>query len=184
MTIAQGTTLSERVRSAMRNVVGFPHPTSKQFCDISPVAEGDPALFRAVIDAMAKFCEEVAPDYILCVESWGYIFGAPVAYVLGRRMCFARRPGKLPRETFVEAYEMSYAPSKALAIQGEAIRQGDRVVIVDDIIASGGSALASINLIEKAGGHCAGMVCLAAFPNWGIKLLTDRAIPVHAIACW
>jgi adenine/guanine phosphoribosyltransferase-like PRPP-binding protein len=82
MTIAQGTTLSEPVRSAMRNVVGFPHPTSKQFCDISPVAEGDPALFRAVIDAMAKFCEELAPDCILCVESWGYIFGAPVAYVL------------------------------------------------------------------------------------------------------
>lgn len=95
----------------------------------------------------------------------GYIFGAPIAYVLGRRMCLARRPGKLPRETLVDAYEMSYAPTKALAIQGEAIRQGDRVVIVDDIIASGGSALAAINLIEKAGGHCAGIVCLAAFPN-------------------
>ena len=88
------------------------------------------------------------------------------------------------RTLSVEVYEMSSAPSKGLAIQGGAIRQGDRVVIVDDVIASGGSALASINLIEKAGGHCAGVVCLAAFPNWGIKLLTDRAIPVHAIACW
>jgi adenine phosphoribosyltransferase len=79
---------------------------------------------------------------------------------------------------------MSYATSKALAIQSEADNKRDRVVIVDDIIASGGSALAAVKLIERAGGQCAGIVCLAAFQNWGIKVLSDRGILVHAIACW
>ena len=186
MTIAQDKFLAERVRNATRNAVGFPNPINKQFRDISPVAvvEGDPTLFRAVVEAMAGLCKETAPDCIMCVESWGYIFGAPVAYLLGCRMCLARRPGKLPREAFAEAYEMSYAPSKALAIQSEAVKKGDQVVIVDDIIASGGSALAAIKLIERAGGQCAGIVCLAAFPNWGIKQLSDRGVLVHAIACW
>ena len=141
-------------------------------------------LIHAVVEAMAGLCKDAAPDCIMCVESWGHIFGAPVAYLLGCRMCLARRPGKLPREAFVEAYEMSYAPSKALAIQTAAVNQGDRVVIVDDIIASGGSALAAITLIERAGGQCPGIVCLAAFPNWGIELLSDRGVLVHAIACW
>jgi len=184
MAIAQDKLLAERVRNATRNAVGFPNPINMQFRDISPVVEGDPVLFRAVVEAMAGLCKETAPDCIMCVESWGYIFGAPVAYLLGCRMCLARRPGKLPREAFVEVYEMSYAPSKALAIQSEAVNEGDRDVVVDDIIASGGSALAAVKLIERAGGQCAGIVCLAAFPNWGIKLLSDRGVLIHAIACW
>jgi len=184
MAIVQDEFLAERVLNATRNAVGFPNPIHKRFRDISPVVEGDPALFRAVVEAMAGLCKETAPDCIMCVESWGYIFGAPVAYLLGRRMCLARRPGKLPREAFVEVYEMSYAPSKALAIQSEAVNKRDRVVIVDDIIASGGSALAAVKLIERAGGQCAGIVCLGAFQNWGIKVLSDRGILVHAIACW
>jgi adenine phosphoribosyltransferase len=184
MAIAQDKFLAERVRNATRNAVGFPNPFNKQFRDISSVVEGDPVLFRAVVEAMAGFCKETAPDCIMCIESWGYIFGAPVAYLLGCRMCLARRPGKLPREALVEVYEMSYAPSKGLAIQSEAINKRDRVVIVDDIIASGGTALAAVKLIENAGGECTGVVCLAAFPNWGIKLLSDRGVLIHAIACW
>ena len=184
MAIVKDKFLAERVRNATRNAVGFPNPTNTQFRDISPVVDGDPALFRAVVEAMAGLSKELAPDCIMCVESWGYIFGAPVAYLLGCRICLARRPGKLPREAFVETYEMSYAPSKALAIQSGAVNKGERVVIVDDIIASGGTALAAIKLIERAGGQCAAVVCLSAFSNWGIKLLSDRGVLVHAIASW
>jgi adenine phosphoribosyltransferase len=89
----------------------------------------------------------------------------PIAYLLGRRMCLARRAGKLPRKAFVEAYEMFYAPSKALSIHSEAVEKADRVVIVDGIVASGGSALAAIKLTEKPGAQCTGILCLAAFPN-------------------
>jgi adenine phosphoribosyltransferase len=69
-----------------------------------------------------------------------------------------------------------------LAIQGDAIRASDRVLVIDDIIASGGSALAAVNLVEKAGGQCIGVVCLAAFLDWGKKRIVDKGIPVHAIA--
>jgi hypothetical protein len=86
MATAQDKFLAERVRNATRNAVGFPNPFNKQFRDLSPVVEGDPALFSAVVQAMAGLCEETAPDCIMCVESWGYIFGAPVAYLLGCRM--------------------------------------------------------------------------------------------------
>src|SRR5262245_52970292 len=90
MTIAQGTILSERVRSAMRNVIGFPHPTSKQFCDISPVAEGDPALFRAVIDAMAKFCEEVLRPTASFASSRGATFLTPLSRTFSVVGCVSR----------------------------------------------------------------------------------------------
>jgi adenine phosphoribosyltransferase len=163
MAIAQDKFLAERVRNATRNAVGFPNPINTQFRDISPVVEGDPVLFRAVVEAMAGLCKETVPDCIMCVESWGYIFGAPVAYLLGCRMCLARRSGKLPREAFVEAYEMSYGPSKALAIQSEAVNEGDRVVIVDDIIASGGSALAAVKLIERAVDNALALCVLPLF---------------------
>jgi hypothetical protein len=74
MTFAQDKFLAERVRNATRNAVGFPNPINKQFRDISPVVEGDPTLFRAVVEAMAGICKETAPDCVMCVESWGIHF--------------------------------------------------------------------------------------------------------------
>src|SRR2546425_4955398 len=100
--------LAERVESAIRIVPDFPRPGIR-FRDISPVAQGDPNLFRAVIESIAGFCGPHAPDCIVAVESWGYVFAAPVAYVLTCRLCLARRPGRLPRETFRETFDMSYA---------------------------------------------------------------------------
>ncbi len=79
---------------------------------------------------------------------------------------------------------MFYAPSKALSIYSEAVAKGDRVIIVDGIVASGGSALAAIKLTKKPGAQCVGILCLAAFPNWRIKLLSWARVLVHAIACW
>jgi adenine phosphoribosyltransferase len=96
MAIAQDEFLAERVRNATRNAIGFPNPFNKQFRDISPVVEGDPALFRAVVQVMADLCKETAPDCIMCVESWGYIFGAPVAYLLGRPDVFGAPTWEAP----------------------------------------------------------------------------------------
>jgi adenine phosphoribosyltransferase len=69
--------------------------------DISPVVEGDPDLFSSVIDAMASFFRADPPDTVMCIEAWGFIFGGPIAYLLGARLCVARRPGKLPRRGYV-----------------------------------------------------------------------------------
>ena len=181
MVIAQDENLAKRVQSAIQIVTGFPRPATR-FRDISPIIENDPGPFRAVIDSMAGFHQANPPDCIVAIESWGFIFAAPVAYILGSRLCLARRPGKLPRETIGETFDMCYAEGRGLAIHGDAIRAADRVLVIDDVIASGGSALAAANLVEKAGGRCIGVVCLAAFVDWGAKRIADGGIPVHAIA--
>ena len=77
---------------------------------------------------------------------------------------------------------MSYAQGRALAIQADAVRVGERVVIIDDVVASGETVLAGINLIERASGCCVGVGCLAGFPDWGIRRIVDEGIPVHTIA--
>jgi adenine phosphoribosyltransferase len=181
MDVTRDEELAHRVESAIQIVTGFPCANIR-FRDISPIVENDPGLFRAVIDAMAGLYKARPPDCIVCIESWGFVFGAPVAYVLGTRLCLARHPGKLPRESITESYDMCYAQGRVLAIQGQAIGNSDRVLVIDDIIASGGSALAAVSLVEKAGGRCIGVVCLAAFADWGMKRIVDKGIPVHAIA--
>ncbi len=181
MTIAGDRELALRVQSVIRTVVDFPRQGIR-FRDISPIVENDPDLFRAVIESMTGFGQTVRLDCIAGIESWGFVFAAPVAYVLGSRLCVVRRPGTLPQQTASQSYDMSYAKGRSLAIQGGAIRPRDRVLVVDDVLASGGTALAAIELLEKAGGLCVGLACLAAFPNWGAKRLGDRGISVHAIA--
>ena len=141
--------LAARVTAVIRLVPDFPRPGIRMW-DVSPVVEGDPDLFSSVIDAMASFFRADPPDTVMCIEAWGFIFGGPIAYLLGARLCVARRPGKLPREAMSETYDMSYAQSRALAIQEHGIRPGDRVVAIDDVIASGETAFAAIKLIERA----------------------------------
>jgi len=81
-----------------------------------------------------------------------------------------------------ETYDMSYAQGRALAIQRDAVRVGERVVIIDDVVASGETALAGMALIKRAAGRCVGVGCLAGFPDWGIRRIIDKGIPVHSIA--
>ena len=176
-----GDTLADRVARAIRLVPDFPRPGIRMR-DISPIVEGDPRLFAAVIDAMAGFFRADPPDTVMCIEAWGFIFGAPVAYLPGARLCVARRPGKLSGEAMSETYDMSYAQGRALAIQTDAVRVGERVVIIDDVVASGETALAGMALIKRAGGRCVGVGCLAGFPDWGIRRIIDKGIPVHSIA--
>jgi len=173
--------LANRVTDAIRLVPDFPRP-GVRIWDISPIVEGDPDLFASVIDAMADFFRPHPPDVLMCIESWGFIFGAPVAYRLGVRLCVARRRGKLPHEAMFETYDMSYAKGRALAIQENVIRPGNSVVIIDDVIASGETALAAFKLIERAKGRCIGVGCVAGFPNWGLRRIEDQGIQVHSIA--
>jgi|SRR5215471_5802679 len=179
--MARDQDLATRVEQAIRIVIGFPRGTVR-FRDISPIIESDPPLFRAAIDAMAGFHRASPPDCIVGIESWGFVFAAPVAYALGSRLCLARRPEKLPRDTIGATYDMCYAEGRALAIHRDAIRADDRVLIVDDVIASGGSVLAAVALVQRAGARCIGATCLAAFPDWGVQRIAEVEVPVHAIA--
>ena len=155
-------TLAERVSAAIGHVADFPTP-GFPFRDVTPLLERDPALVREIVDAFAAEFRG-AVDCVVCVESFGYLFGAPLAFVLGTRTALARRAGKLPRPTFSESYGMIYASDRELEMHQDAIKANDRVLIVDDVLASGGSALATVRLVERAGGDCIGIACVAEVP--------------------
>ncbi|MEY2469492.1 MAG: adenine phosphoribosyltransferase [Actinomycetota bacterium] len=155
-------TLAQRLGAAIGHVADFPRP-GFPFRDVTPLLESDPSLLADVVDAFAAEFRD-AVDCVVCIESFGYVFGAPLSYVLGTRTALARRAGKLPRATFAESYDMIYDEDRTLELHQDAIRSGDRVLIIDDVLASGGSALATVRLVERAGGTCVGIGCVAEVP--------------------
>src|ERR671914_1678192 len=116
--------LQARIERAIRIVPDFPVP-GMRFRDITPIFEDDPSLYRAIIDRLADCYESNAPDCVVCIESFGYVFGAPLAYRLGTRLILARQRDKLPRDTFQQDYVMCYATEKCLEMHRYAIHPGD-----------------------------------------------------------
>lgn len=177
--------LASRIRSAIRTVQDFPIP-GIPFPDVTSILEEHPEIFREVIDAFVDRYGDDPPDVVVCIESFGYVFGVPLAYLLATRLVLVRRAGKLPREAHREDYDMIYDTGRSLEMHAEAIRPGDRALVVDDILASGASVLAAIKLVERSGGTCVGVACLmeasvlAQMP--ARKDVAARRIPVFAIA--
>jgi adenine phosphoribosyltransferase len=181
MEFGRDKSLADRIASLIQIVPDFPH-AKVRFRDLTPILENEPLLFRSIIDWMAELHEAHPPDCIMCIESWGYAFGAPLAYRLGTRICPARREGKLPGPRHEQDYDMCYAQGRSLQIHQSALEPGERVLIVDDVIASGGSALAAVKLVGKARAKCIGIACVAAFADGPFtKQIEDEAIPIHAI---
>jgi adenine phosphoribosyltransferase len=121
------------------------------FKDITPLI-GDGKAFRELIDTMAKKLRELKVDYIAGPEARGFIFGVPLAYALGVGFIPIRKPGKLPQETVSITYDLEYG-SDTLEIHKYAFKKGDRVALVDDLLATGGTISACAKLIELAGGE-------------------------------
>jgi len=138
------------VRDAIRDVPDFPKP-GIIFKDITPILQ-DPGLFSSVLDGLVARYRDRGIDRVLAVESRGFIFGAPLAAAIGAGFVPLRKPGKLPYETLSESYELEYG-SGTLEIHSDGVRSGDRVVIVDDLLATGGTAEASVSLARRAGGE-------------------------------
>ncbi len=134
--------------SLVRNVPDFPLP-GIQFKDITTLIGNGPA-FKEVIDAMAERYSGVSIDAVVGVESRGFIFSAPLALRLGVGLVPVRKPGKLPAETYQIEYELEYGSNK-LEIHRDAFAPGARVVVVDDLLATGGTIAAATKLIERAG---------------------------------
>ncbi len=124
------------------------------FRDVTPlVADGE--AYREAVNRMAAYAESVGADLIAGPESRGFIFGCPVATKLGVGFVPVRKPGKLPRETISCSYDLEYG-SNELFMHKDAVRPGQRVVIVDDLLATGGTAAATAKMIEQLGGIVAG----------------------------
>lgn len=162
----------EAVRAAVRDVPDFPKP-GIIFKDITPVL-ADAELFRAVTDAMAGPWEEAGVTLVVAIESRGFLLGAPVAQRLGVGLAPIRKPGKLPSVTERLPYALEYG-TDALEIHVDACPAGSRVLVVDDVLATGGTARAACQLVERLGGLVVGCSFLLelAFLD-GAAALGDR----------
>ena len=128
------------------------------FRDMTPLLQDNEALTYA-LDKMAEFAKELNADVIVGPEARGFIFGTPVAYKLNIGFVPVRKPGKLPRKTVDFKYDLEYG-TNTLCIHEDALKPGDKVIIVDDLLATGGTVKATINLCEKLGAEVVGVACL------------------------
>jgi adenine phosphoribosyltransferase len=138
----------------IRDVPDFP-VEGILFKDITTLIS-DPAAFREAVNRMAEPYRGEQIDLVAAIESRGFIFGAPMAYDFGAGFVPIRKPGKLPADTLAASYTLEYG-TNSLEIHKDAIRPGQKVLLVDDLLATGGSAQAAISLIEQLGGEVVGV---------------------------
>ena len=141
--------LERDLRAAIRDVPDFPKP-GIVFKDITPILS-NPALFTRVTASQAEAASALQVTHVVAIESRGFIFGAPVAQRLGVPLVPVRKPGKLPHRRVREDYALEYG-TDALEMHEDAFGMGARILVVDDVLATGGTAAATRRLVEKVGG--------------------------------
>jgi adenine phosphoribosyltransferase len=137
----------------VRDVPDFPKP-GIVFKDIMPLV-ADPTTFRGTIHLLADWARPRQPDVILGAEARGFIFGGALAYELGCGFVAARKPGKLPWETVEATYALEYG-TDSLQVHADALGKGQKAIVLDDVLATGGTAKAKIELVEQLGGTVVG----------------------------
>ncbi len=145
------------LKEKFRHVLNFPKE-GIDFIDITTVLQ-DKDAFKYAIDSLVNLVKDLDFDLIVGPESRGFIFGAPVAYVLNKGLVLVRKKGKLPYKTVSVEYELEYGKD-ILEMHIDAIQPGQKVVIIDDLLATGGTTLSNIKLVEKLGGKVVGIAYL------------------------
>ncbi len=145
------------IESLIRAIPDFPIP-GILFRDITPLLK-DKQGFRRVIDLFVERFAGTGIDRVVGIEARGYILGAPIAYAIGAGFIPVRKPGKLPHATFAEEYALEYG-TNSLEIHADAIDKGERVLVVDDLLATGGTAAATGRLLERLGADVAAFAFL------------------------
>lgn len=164
------------VKQLVRDVPNFPKP-GIVFKDITPVL-ADPRAFNICLDLMAERYDGQNVEAIVGIESRGFIFGAALASRMRKAFVPARKPGKLPYDTHRVEYALEYGKD-AIEIHRDAVKKGERVLIVDDLLATGGTAAAAIELVQKIGGNVIGAafaIELAFLPG------RERLRPIEAFS--
>lgn len=169
--------LEQELRRAIRDIPDFPKP-GITFKDITPVL-GDPSLFRRAMEAMAAPFAGDGITHVVAIESRGFILGAPIALALGAGFIPVRKPGRLPAAVEHVDYALEYG-TDGLEVHRDALHWGHRVLVVDDVLATGGTAAATCTLIELLGAQVVGLsflIALSFLP--GARALASRR--THAL---
>ncbi|MFJ4438757.1 adenine phosphoribosyltransferase [Streptomyces sp. NPDC088923] len=151
------TDISELLLSRIRDVPDYPEP-GVVFKDITPLL-ADPAAFAALAETLAELCRKHGATKVVGLEARGFILGAPAAVRAGLGFVPVRKAGKLPGATLSQRYELEYG-SAEIEVHAEDLGPGDRVMVIDDVLATGGTAEASLGLIRRAGAQVAGVAVL------------------------
>lgn len=159
------------IKSRIRTIPHYPRH-GIQFRDITTLLK-DPVGFRIAIDELANRYAGQKIDKIAAIESRGFIVAAPLAYKLGVGLVPIRKPGKLPAETIGHDYQLEYGADR-VEIHTDAIAKGEKVLLIDDLIATGGTAEAACALIEKLGGHVVECAFLVDLPEVGGRVRLEQ----------
>lgn len=170
-------TAEEYLKHHIRDIPDFPIP-GILFRDITPLLS-HPEAFRRSIDALAAPFVGMGIEQVVAVEARGYIFAAPIAYQLNAGLVPVRKPGKLPHLTIRQEYALEYG-TNTLEIHSDAIKPGQKVLIVDDVIATGGSAKATVDLVQKLGGTVQGLAFLIELEFLNGRRVIDP-LSVHSV---
>ncbi len=164
------------IKSKIRTIPNWPKK-GIMFRDITTLL-GDPIGLKLVIDGFTKRYQGRDVSCIVGIESRGFIFGGALAYQLGKGFVPVRKKGKLPAETIEESYNLEYGTA-TVEIHKDAIKKGDKVIIIDDLIATGGTALAACKLVEKLGGKVIEIAAIVDLPDLGgTKKIKEAGYPV------
>ncbi|MGX2998308.1 adenine phosphoribosyltransferase [Streptomyces sp. JNUCC 64] len=175
------TGVSELLLSRIRDVVDYPEP-GVVFKDITPLL-ADPEAFTALTDTLAEVTVRSGATKVVGLEARGFILGAPVAVRAGVGFIPVRKAGKLPGATLRQAYDLEYG-SAEIEVHAEDLAPGDRVMVVDDVLATGGTAEASLSLIRRAGAEVAGVAVLMELGFLDGRTRLEGALdgaPLHAL---
>ena len=165
---------------SIRNIPDYPKP-GVQFKDITTLLN-NPEQFAKLIDGLAKRYESMGLDYIAGIDSRGFIFGAPLALKLGIGFVPIRKAGKLPSETVSESYSLEYGEDE-LEMHVDAFhgKAGAKVLLIDDLIATGGTAVAAAKLIDRVGAKCVEACFLISLEFLGGRKGLEEIVPVYSV---
>ncbi|MEJ2041899.1 MAG: adenine phosphoribosyltransferase [Reinekea sp.] len=163
----------------IRTVPDWPQP-GVQFRDITTLLS-DKKVFRQLIDAFVHQYIDVPFDIVVGIDARGFILGAPIAYELNKGFVPVRKKGKLPFDTIEEAYDLEYGQAE-IQIHADALKPGDRVLVIDDLIATGGTLVAACNLVERCAAEVVECAAIVDLPDLGgSKIIREKGLGVFSL---
>lgn len=168
----------ETIKTAIRNIPDYPKK-GIQFKDITTAIK-QPETFKEIIDLFVKHYQGKQIDYVVGIESRGFIFASVLAYHLNCGFVPIRKSGKLPADVIAQEYQLEYGTDK-IEIHTDALNKGDRVVIIDDLLATGGTTLAAAELVNKTGATISGFAFMIELKDLNARKKLEKYAPVLSL---